>query len=95
MRTPVKICCVQSLEELQIAVEAGADAIGLVGAMPSGPGAISDEIIDEIAAAVPPPISCLMLTAEQTAQTIAAHVRRTHASVVQIVSHLNPAESML
>ena len=39
-----------------MAIEAGADALGLVGPMPSGPGIISNELIAEIAAQVPPPI---------------------------------------
>ena len=35
-------------------MEAGADALGLVARMPSGPGPIADEAIAEIAASTPP-----------------------------------------
>lgn len=49
-RTRVKICCMQSVDEAQLAIESGADAIGLVSAMPSGPGPIAEEMIAEIAA---------------------------------------------
>ena len=39
-RTRIKICCIQSAAEARLAIAAGADALGLVGAMPSGPGPI-------------------------------------------------------
>ncbi len=42
MRTRVKICCIASLEEAELALR-GADALGLVGAMPSGPGILGDD----------------------------------------------------
>ena len=61
--------------------------------MPSGPGPISDDPIADIAdiaAAVPPPISTFLLTSETTAESIAAHVRRTAATTVQTVSHIPP-----
>jgi phosphoribosylanthranilate isomerase len=37
----VKICCISSIEEAHAAIRAGASALGLVSAMPSGPGVIS------------------------------------------------------
>jgi hypothetical protein len=45
----VKICCISSIEEANMAIHYGASAIGLVGRMPSGPGVIDDELIDKIA----------------------------------------------
>ena len=44
----VKVCCIQNVEEARRAIQAGADALGLVAAMPSGPGPISDPLISEI-----------------------------------------------
>ena len=93
MRTRVKICCIASLEEARIAMAAGADALGLVARMPSGPGPIADEAIAAIAAAVPPPVATFLLTAKTSAAAIAAHVRATRPSAVQIVSHIDPAEA--
>lgn len=93
MRTRVKVCCIASVEEALIAITAGADALGLVAAMPSGPGCIADNRIAEIAAATPPPVATFLLTSEITADAIAAHVRRTHPTAVQIVSHIAPAQS--
>ncbi len=92
-RTRVKICCIASIEEARIAIDAGADALGLVAAMPSGPGPIADGLIAEIAATVPPPVATFLLTSEVTAEAIAAHVRATGVSTVQVVSHIDPHES--
>ncbi|MCX7324590.1 MAG: hypothetical protein NTZ14_09195 [Hyphomicrobiales bacterium] len=93
MRTRVKVCCISSVAEADLAVSLGADALGLVGAMPSGPGPIADELIAEIAARVPPPVATFLLTAETKAEAIAAHAIKVGASTVQIVSHIDPAEA--
>jgi phosphoribosylanthranilate isomerase len=93
MRTRIKVCCIASVEEAQMAIAAGADALGLVARMPSGPGPIPDERIGEIAAFVPPPVSTFLLTSETTAEAIAEHIARTHPTTVQIVSHIESRES--
>ncbi|OEZ49870.1 N-(5'-phosphoribosyl)anthranilate isomerase [Janthinobacterium sp. MP5059B] len=92
MRTRIKICCIASIDEAQLAIAAGADALGLVAAMPSGPGPIPDARIAQIAAWTPPPVATFLLTSETTAQAIAEHVRATQPSTVQIVSHIDPGE---
>lgn len=92
-RTPrVKICCIASLEEAQMAVRHGASALGLVSAMPSGPGPISEELIAEIAALVPPPVATFLLTSRQDAKSIIEQQRRTRVSTIQICDHLERAE---
>lgn len=93
MRTRIKVCCIASTEEARLAIDAGADAVGLVGRMPSGLGPIEDELIAEIAGAVPPPIVSVLLTSEMHADAISAHVRRTRPTAVQVVSHIPPAEA--
>ena len=93
--TRIKVCCMGSIAEMQLAVAAGTDAVGLVGRMPSGPGPIADDLIATIAAAVPPPIAGFLLTSETDAGAIADHVRRTGVSVVQIVNHIDPAQAAL
>ena len=92
MRTRIKICCIASIDEAQLAIAAGADALGLVAAMPSGPGTIPDARIAQIAAWTPPPVATFLLTAGTTAQAIAGHVRATQPSTVQIVGHVDPGE---
>ncbi len=81
-----------SLAEARMAISHGADAVGLVAAMPSGPGPIDDDLIAEIAAAVPPPVASFLLTSRTTAAEIAAHVHITRPTAVQIVSHIDIAE---
>lgn len=76
-----------------MAVDAGADALGLVARMPSGPGPIADDAIAKVTAFVPPPVATFLLTSETTAEAISAHIRATNPSTVQIVSHIDPAES--
>lgn len=93
MRTRIKICCIASSEEAALAVECGADALGLVAAMPSGPGPIEDAAIARIAAGVPPPVATFMLTSETSAKAIAEHVGRTGPTAVQVVNHIDPAEA--
>ena len=66
----VKICCIASVEEAQLAIAAGASALGLVSAMPSGPGVIADELIAQIAATVAPPVATFLLTSRQDAASI-------------------------
>jgi phosphoribosylanthranilate isomerase len=84
----VKICCISSKHEASDAIKFGASALGLVGAMPSGPGVISDEEIYEIAANVPPPIATFLLTSETNSQEIIAHHMRVQTNTIQIVDEL-------
>ncbi len=93
VRTRVKICCISSTAEAELAVRLGADALGLVGDMPSGPGVISDELAREIAAWAPPPVATFLLTSRTRAQEIAEHVAFCGTNTVQIVAHIDPAES--
>jgi phosphoribosylanthranilate isomerase len=87
-RPRIKICCIADEREAALAVGFGATAVGLVGAMPSGPGPIPDEAIARIAASVPPPVATFLLTSEQTAQGIIEHQRRTLTNTIQIVDEL-------
>ena len=85
MRTRLKVCCITSIEEARIAVEAGASALGLVAEMPSGPGPIADALIAEIAASVPPPVSRFLLTSRTEAAAIVEHARACGVDTVQLV----------
>ncbi len=53
----VKICCISSIEEAKMAIIYGVSALGLVSAMPSRLGIISEELIAEISAIVLPGVS--------------------------------------
>src|SRR4051794_14180161 len=88
MTVRIKICCIASIDEARLAIDAGASALGLVSTMPSGPGVIPWERIAEIAAAVPPPIATFLLTCSQDADEIVEQQRRCGTSVVQICDRL-------
>jgi phosphoribosylanthranilate isomerase len=87
-RTRIKICCIQSEAEARLAIAAGADALGLVGTMPSGPGPIDDALIARIAARVPPPIATFLLTSETDPEAISAHARRCRTNTLQLVDRV-------
>lgn len=88
----VKVCCIQDLEEARLAISAGASAIGLVSAMPSGPGAIDEFAIARIAATVPAPTESFLLTALTRAEDIAAQHRRCGTTAVQLVDRVAEPE---
>ena len=78
----------QSPNEAAIAIAAGADAVGLVSRMPSGPGPISENMIAEIAATVPPGVGTFLLTCEQKADAIIEQQRRSRANTIQLVDEV-------
>lgn len=90
--TRVKICCIASIEEAQIALDAGADAIGLVSAMPSGPGVISDERIAEVARWTGARAATVLLTSRQQGAAIAAQLDAARPAIVQVCDELPAAD---
>ena len=80
----------KSIEEVWMAVEAGASAVGLVSPMPSGPGPISNERAAEIAAEVPPGIDAFLLTPLQTVEEVVEQNRLVKARALQLVDELPP-----
>lgn len=92
MKVKVKICCISSIEEANLAIKYGASALGLVGKMPSGPGVIDDDLIRKIVRVIPPPISTFLLTSETNADDIIAHYQRVHTSTIQLVDYVDHKE---
>ena len=85
----VKVCCIASVDEALAAVAAGASALGLVSAMPSGPGVIDDARIAEIAAAMHrQPVRTFLLTARTDADAIAEQHARAGTTTLQLVDHV-------
>ena len=91
MKPFIKICCIASREEARLAISAGASAIGLVSAMPSGPGPIADSLIADIAAVVPPPIATFLLTCRQDVDSIIEQHATCRTSTLQLVDSMAPA----
>lgn len=84
----IKVCCISSPQEAKIAIEAGAHALGLVSAMPSGPGPIDEGLIAEIASRVPPGVDTFLLTCKCDAPSIIDQLRRTRCRTVQLVDEV-------
>ncbi len=87
----MKICCISSKQEAQLAIQYGASALGLVSAMPSGPGVISETMIAEIADTIPPAVATFLLTSQQDAEAIIVQQRHCHTNTIQICDsfHVN------
>jgi phosphoribosylanthranilate isomerase len=86
MRIPrVKICCIRDIDEAYLAIRHGAAALGLVSAMPSGPGVLDEALIAEIASAIPPPIATFLLTSQTDADAIIDQQRRCKTNTLQLV----------
>jgi phosphoribosylanthranilate isomerase len=84
----VKICCISSSKEADLAIRYGASALGLVSAMPSGPGVIEEDLIARIAARIPPPIGAFLLTSKQDVASIIQQHGRLRTNTLQIVDRL-------
>lgn len=87
----IKICCIASVTEARAAIRQGADAIGLVSAMPSGPGPIPEALIAEIAGAVRGATATVLLTSLTEPAAIAAQVSRCGVTAVQLCDAVTPA----
>lgn len=72
-----------------MALDAGADALGLVGPMPSGPGVLSDHAIRELTHAFPR-APTVLLSSEQGVEPLCAHVARTRPAILQLVDEADP-----
>jgi phosphoribosylanthranilate isomerase len=84
----VKICCIATDAEADLAIDAGADALGLVSAMPSGPGPIPEKAIESIVRGVGARAATVLLTSRQDAAGIGAQLDRIRPTVVQLVDEL-------
>ena len=85
----IKICCIKSVTEAEIAIQHGADAIGLVADMPSGPGIINDELIYDISKKFRQEVETFLLTSRINAEEIVKHHASTQTSTIQIVDEID------
>jgi phosphoribosylanthranilate isomerase len=90
----VKICCIANLAEACRAQAAGAAAIGLVSAMPSGPGVIADAQVAAVAGALRGlALRTFLLTARTRARAIAEQHAAAGTTTLQLVDHV-PADEL-
>ncbi|MBX2856124.1 MAG: phosphoribosylanthranilate isomerase [Rhodobacteraceae bacterium] len=94
-RTRVKICCIASSEEADLAAAAGADMLGLVGPMPSGPGVVDLDTARSIMYTSPIWSPSILLTASETAEAVQRDAKAAGVGAVQVVRHISPSESKL
>ena len=80
----IKICCISSIEEAKVAIGYGANALGLVSNMPSGPGVISENLIAKIARYVPPTVTSVLLTSHRSSGEIIAQHHNCRTNAIQI-----------
>ncbi|MDG2238522.1 MAG: phosphoribosylanthranilate isomerase [Arenicellales bacterium] len=92
IKIQVKVCCMASVAEARLAVGLGADAVGLVGHMPSGPGVIGVAVAAQIAKEMPCGIDTFLLTSAMRASEIVQDLAVCPVSAVQIVRHIDPGE---
>lgn len=81
----LKVCCICSTEEAYLAIRNGADAIGLVSEMPSGPGVIPESDIRAITDSVRGSVNTFLLTSGTDAGTIIEQCRRCRTDTIQLV----------
>ena len=90
--TKIKICCIGSAAEARLATDHGADVLGLVSAMPSGAGVISEARIARIVPRIVPPVLSFLLTSAPSAEEIVRQHRRAPTSAIQLVSRRTNSE---
>ncbi len=88
--TRIKICCISSIEEAEMAIENGVDAIGLVSSMPSGPGVISEDLISEISSHAKGRIKTFLLTSKRTSKEIIEQHNKCKTTTIQICDSITP-----
>ncbi len=70
---------------------AGADALGLVGPMPSGTGIVDLPTARSLAASTPPPVVSFLLSSATDPERLVAEARAVGPSVLQIVDRVPAA----
>lgn len=89
--THAKVCCIGSHEEAELAVRYGVSAVGLVSAMPSGPGVIDEDLIASIATTLLGAVDTFLLTSLTDPEAIVRQHRRCRTTTIQLVDELDPS----
>ena len=88
MRVQAKICCISTPSQAALAIRSGADALGLVSAMPSGPGVIPEATIRHIVDSVAFEVDTFLLTSLTAVDEIRAQHRRCGTKTIQLTDRL-------
>jgi len=83
--TRVKVCGITTREDLEVAVDAGADAIGLIVDVPvDTPREISDRRAVELARATPPLVTTVLVTMPERPEATVDLASRVQPDVLQV-----------
>jgi phosphoribosylanthranilate isomerase len=84
-RTNIKICGVTNSEDRDIAVDAGADAIGFVSSVPiETPREIPPETAADLAGALPPFVSSVLVTMPDGVNDALSLIELVHPDTIQV-----------
>lgn len=91
--TRVKVCGITSREDLELVVEAGVDAIGLIVDVDVGtPREIDPDLAVELARATPPFVTTVLVTMPGAPETTVELAARIQPDVVQIHGKSTPGD---
>ena len=91
--TRVKVCGITRPEDRTAAVDAGADAVGIIsGVTVDTPGEVETETAVDLAAGVPPLVTSVLVTMPEAVQSAARRVETVRPDVVQVHDGLTPTE---
>ncbi len=88
MMLKVKVCCIKSIHEARMALSFGANFIGLVGPMPSGPGTLTVDQIKDIKVQLSPRIECFYLTSKTSIKDILMEYEQIKTTHIQLTDHV-------
>lgn len=90
MMLGIKICCISTEEEIELALAEGASVLGFVGESPPGRGRLSDQAIAELIPAVRGRVPAWLLTVHTDLPALVAQVERTRPDGLQICDRVPP-----
>jgi phosphoribosylanthranilate isomerase len=88
----VKICCIRSVQEAELALSFGAAALGLVSEMPTGSGELTDAEIRAIVDSVPKSAGTFLLTAVTDAARLIEKAEACGVNTLQLWDPLSPSD---
>jgi phosphoribosylanthranilate isomerase len=86
--TDIKICCISSEDEVQLALRYGIRNLGFVSEMPTGVGVIPETLIRDLVQLVPSGVRTFLLTNEYDVTRIVEQQRFTCVNTLQLVSRV-------
>ena len=91
--TRVKVCGITSREDLQVAVAAGADAVGLLVDVPvDSPREITPTQAKQLAAATPPFVTTVLVTMPETPESVVELADAVGTDAVQVHGELGTGD---